>query len=69
MEFLVKRLTPEYQKLCEGMNLVQMRLTGPLKAHVLHLNAPMDATPRMDNLAKKCIFLGEIAKVGGGHLV
>jgi hypothetical protein len=23
----------------------------------------------MDNFAKKCIFLDEIAKVGGGHLV
>ena len=58
-----------YQKLCEGMNLVQMRLTGPFKAHVLHLNAPMDAIPKMDNLAKKCVFLGEIAKVDGEYLV
>jgi hypothetical protein len=46
-----------------------MRLTGPLKAYVLDLNAPMNATPRMDNFAKKYIFLGEKAKVGGGHLV
>ena len=23
----------------------------------------------MNNIPKKCIFLGEIAKVGGGHLV
>jgi hypothetical protein len=49
--------------------LVQMRLMGPLKAYVLHLNAPMNATPKIDNFAKKCIFLGEKAKVGGGHLV
>ena len=69
MELFVKKFTPVYQKLCEGIHLVKMRLTGPLKAHALHLNAPMDATPKMDNLAKKCIFLGEIAKVGGGHVV
>jgi hypothetical protein len=69
MELLVERFTPVYQQLCEGMNLVQMRLMGPLKAYVLDLNAPMNATPKMDNFAKKCIFLGEKAKVGGGHLV
>jgi hypothetical protein len=51
------------------MNLVEMRLTGPLRAHVLDLNAPMNATPKMDNFAKKGIFLGERTKVGGGHLV
>jgi hypothetical protein len=70
MELLVKRFTPVYQKLCEVMNLVQMRLTGPLKAHVLDLNAPMKfGKPKMDNFAKKCIFLDKIAKVDGGHLV
>jgi hypothetical protein len=41
------------------MNLVQMRLTGPFKDYVLDLNAPMNVTPKMDNFAKKCIFLGE----------
>jgi hypothetical protein len=25
--------------------------------------------PKMDNFSKKCIFLGEKAKVGGGHFV
>jgi len=69
MKLLVERFTPVYQQLCEGMNLVQMRVTGPLKAYVLDLNAQMNATPKMDNFAKKCIFLGEKAKVGGGHLV
>jgi hypothetical protein len=54
MELLVERFTPEYQQLCEGMNLVQIRLTGPLKAYVLDLNAPMNVTPKMDK--KKCIF-------------
>jgi hypothetical protein len=46
-----------------------MRLTGPLKAYVLDLNTPMNATPKMDNFAKNFFFLGEKAKVGGGHLV
>jgi hypothetical protein len=69
MEFLVERFTPVYQQICEGMNLVQMRLTGPLKAYVLHLNAPINATPKMDHFTKKCIFLDEKIKVGGGYLV
>jgi hypothetical protein len=67
MELLVERFTPVYQQLYERMNLVQMRLTGPLKAYEIDLNAPMNATPKMDNFAKKCIFLGEKAKVGGGE--
>ena len=46
-----------------------MRLTGLHKAYVFDLNAPMNVTPKMDNFAKKCIFLGEVAKVGGGWLV
>jgi hypothetical protein len=50
------------KKLCEGINL------GPHRAHVLNLNAPIYVTPKMDNFAKKCIFLGEKTKVGGGHL-
>jgi hypothetical protein len=67
VELLVERFMPVYQHLCEGRNLVQMRLTGPLKAYELDLNAPMNVTPKMDNFAKKCIFLGEKAKVGGGE--
>jgi hypothetical protein len=69
MELLVERFIPVYQLLCEEMNLVQMRLTGPLKAYELDLNAPINATPKMDNFAKKCISLGEKTNVGGGHLV
>ena len=42
---------------------------GLLKVYVLDLNAPMNATPKMNNFAKKCTFLGEKVKVGGGHLV
>jgi hypothetical protein len=53
MELLVERFTPVYQQLCEGINLVQMRLKRPLKAYVLDLNAPMNATPKMNNFAKK----------------
>ena len=51
-KLLVKRFTPEYQKLCEGMNLVQMRHMGSLKAYVLDLNTPMNATPKMDNFVR-----------------
>jgi hypothetical protein len=51
MKLFVKRFMPVYQKLCEVMNLVQMRLTGPLKAYVLDLNVIMNATPKMDNFA------------------
>jgi hypothetical protein len=45
------------------MNLVQMRLMGPLKAYVLDLNIPMNVIPEMDNFAKKCICLGEKQKL------
>jgi hypothetical protein len=69
MKLFVKRFTSEYQELLEGLNLVRIWYTGPLKAYVLNLNAPMNATPKMDNFVKKCIFLGDKAKVGGGHLV
>ena len=37
-ELLIKRFTPHCQNLCEGMNLVQMRHMGPLKAYVRDLN-------------------------------
>jgi hypothetical protein len=59
MKLLVERFTPVYQQLCEGMNLVQLRLTGFLNAYELDLDAPINATLKMDNFAKKCIFLGE----------
>ena len=61
-ELLVDRFTPEYQELREGMNLVQMRHTGSLKAYVRDFNAQMNATPKMDEFAKKCIFLGGLQK-------
>ena len=56
MELLVKRFTLVYQQLCEGTNLAQMRLTGPLKAYVLVLNAQMSAISKLDNLAKNVFF-------------
>jgi hypothetical protein len=56
MELFVERFTPVYKKTCEEINLVQMRLTGPLKAYVLDLNAPMNVTPKMDKLAKNVIY-------------
>jgi hypothetical protein len=46
-----------------------MKVTGPLKAFMFDLNTPMNTTPKMDNFGKKCIFLSDKTKVGGGHLV
>ena len=61
-ELLIERFALEYQKLCEGINLVQMRHIGSLKAYVRNFNAQMNATPKMDEFAKKCIFLGGLQK-------
>lgn len=45
------------------MNLVQMRHTWSLKAYVRKCpNAQMNATPKIDEFAKKCIFLGDLQK-------
>ena len=61
-ELLSERFTPEYQELREGMNLVQMRHTGSLKAYVRDFNAQMNATPKMDEFSKKSIFLAGLQK-------
>ena len=61
-ELLIERFTPKYQDLREGMNLVQMRHTKSLKAYVHDFNAQMNATPKMYEFAKKCIFLGGLQK-------
>jgi hypothetical protein len=61
-ELFVDRFTPEYQELREGLNFVQMRHTGSLKAYVRDFNAQMNATPKMDEFAKRCIFLGGLQK-------
>ena len=44
------------------MNLVQMRHIGSLKGCVHNFNTQMKATPKMDEFAKKCIFLGGLQK-------
>jgi hypothetical protein len=61
-ELLVDRFTPEYQELREGMNLVQMRHTGSLKAYVHDFNAQMNAIPKMDEFAERYNFLGGLQK-------
>ena len=61
-ELLVERFTPEYQELREDMNLVQIKHTRSLKTYVRNFNAQMNATPKMDEFAKKCIFLGGLQK-------
>jgi hypothetical protein len=61
-ELFVDRFTPEYQELREGMNLVVIRHTGSLKAYVRDFNAQMNATPKMDEFAKRCIFLSGLQK-------
>ena len=61
-ELFVERFLLEYQELREGMNLVQMRHTGSLKAYWRGFNARINVTPKMDEFAKKCIFLGGLQK-------
>ena len=62
-EILDDRFMREYQELQETMNLVQMRHTWFLKANVRKCaNVQMNATPKMDKFAKKCIFLGGLQK-------
>ena len=61
-ELLVERFMLKYPKLREAMNLVQMRHTGSLKAYLCNFNAQINATPKMDKFAKKCIFLGGLQK-------
>jgi hypothetical protein len=61
-ELISNRFTSKYQEWREGMNLVQMKQMGSLKAYVCDVNAQMNATPKMDEFSKKCIFLGELQK-------
>lgn len=48
----VKNFMPEYQKVCERMNLVKMRYTEFFKILYAGFNAQMNATPTMDEFAK-----------------
>ena len=41
---------------------MQMRHIGSLKANVHDFNAQMNATPKIDEFAKKYIFLGGLQK-------
>lgn len=61
-EFLINRFILEYPKVYEDMNLVQMKHMGSLKAFVHDFNVQMNATLRMDEFAKECIFLGGLQK-------
>jgi hypothetical protein len=68
-ELISNTFTPTYEGFWEGMNLVQMKYTGSFKAYVCDFNAQMSITSKVDELSKKCIFLGWVAKVGGRFLV
>jgi hypothetical protein len=46
-ELTSNRFSPKYQELREGMNLVQMKHIGSLKAYVSDFNAQMNATSKM----------------------
>jgi hypothetical protein len=49
---------PKYHELQEGLNLVQMKDIRSFKAYVCDFNAVTNATIKMDEFSKKCIFLG-----------
>jgi hypothetical protein len=66
---VVERFTSKYQELLEGMNLVEMRPTGTLKAYVCDFNNEINATPKMVEFMKEMHFLMWVAKVNGGCLV
>ena len=69
VKLFIMRFAPESQKLGEGTDLVQMRHTHPIEAYVRNLIAQINATPKMDKISRKCIFLGQVVKVDGGCLV
>ena len=52
MELFVKRFTSEYQKSCEGRNLVQRSHTKSLKAYECDFNAQINAPPKMAEFAE-----------------
>ena len=51
IEFIVDRLTSEYQQLPEGMNFIQMRHTGSVKAYMCDFNGQINLLPKMDKFA------------------
>ena len=50
-----------------GINLVQMRHPGTLKAYVRNSNAQMKDAPKMNKFYKNYIILGGILKVMGEY--
>jgi hypothetical protein len=46
-----------------------MKHMGPFEVYVHYFNAQINVTPKIDKLFRKSIFLGGIAKLGGGHLL
>ena len=61
-ELLVERFISENQELRADMNLMQMKHTRSLKAHVCNFHAQMNATSKMDECARKYIFLSGLQK-------
>lgn len=56
IKLFVKRFTLETQKLCEEMNLVQMRYMGSPKAYVSDFNAQMMATSKMSKFLRNALL-------------
>lgn len=67
MKLFVKRFTPEYEELCEGMTFGASEAF--IKTYVPNINSQMNATPKMDEFANKYIILGGVPKVGGGCFI
>ena len=61
-ELLIERFTPKYYKLLERINLVQMKHIRSVKVYVRNFNTKINATPRMEEFAKKCMFLMLVAE-------
>jgi hypothetical protein len=51
-ELISNRFKSKYQDLREGMNWLQMKHVGSLKAYVLDFNSQINATPKMDELSQ-----------------
>ena len=49
------------QELHKEMNLMQMKYIK-FKIYMYNFNSQMNAKPKMDDFAKKCVFLGRLQK-------
>ncbi|KAL2630557.1 hypothetical protein R1flu_015243 [Riccia fluitans] len=54
---LLNCFMPEYQELHDGMDLVRFRQTGSLVAYVREFTSILEGLPKMDEYAKRVIFL------------